>query len=31
MFWLGLIVGIMLGGCLGVIFLGLIIGGKRND
>ena len=31
MFYLGLGTGVLLGGCFGVLLMGLIIGGNRND
>lgn len=31
MFYLGLGTGLLLGGCLGVLLMGLILGGNRND
>lgn len=30
MFWLGLMTGLILGGCVGVILMGIIIGGKNG-
>ena len=30
MFWLGLMTGLMLGGCFGIILMGIIIGGKNG-
>ena len=31
MYWLVFIAGLMLGGCIGVILMGLIIGGKCEE
>ena len=31
MYWLVFLAGLILGGCFGVIFMGLIIGGNREE